>query len=199
MNIILMMGPPGSGKGTYSAELAKKYGYTHISVGDMLRERGKIDDALGREVKGLMDQNVLLPDEMVSRLVAERLGQEPQNATVILDGYPRSQGQAEDIDRVIAARGYNLQAVIALDVDEAVVIERMLGRARNDIDRDREKILKRLFDYNAITKPAIDHYEAQGRVLRVASEGAIADSVRRVEQALGLSVSAPAREPGFNL
>ncbi len=90
MDIILMMGPPGSGKGTYSGKLAEKYGYVHISVGDLLRARGQIDDEIGREVKALMDRNVILPDRLVTDLVAERLASEPAGATIILDGYPRA-------------------------------------------------------------------------------------------------------------
>ncbi|MBI1256733.1 MAG: adenylate kinase [Chloroflexi bacterium] len=197
MNIIIMMGPPGSGKGTYSKKLAEKYGYTHISMGEMLRNRAAIDDERGREVKSYMDRNVLLPERLVAPVLKETLAKVPPTATVILDGYPRTEEQRAALDRMIAEGGYTLQAAVALEAPEQVLIDRILGRGRNDIDRDEKKILKRMFDYRAQTVPVIAHYDAAGCLKRVESKGSIEDSVARVERALGLDAAKPAQKPDF--
>lgn len=127
MNIILM-GPPGAGKGTQAGLLTEKYGLVPLSTGQMFRERIASGDAFGQKVKGIMDEGKLVPDEMTIQMIAERISQPDCRQGFILDGFPRNVAQAEALEKMLKEKNMKLDAVIALDVDDEKLIERIAGR-----------------------------------------------------------------------
>lgn len=184
MDLIIVTGPPGSGKGTQSKELAAKKGYVHISTGDLLRERMQVDDELGRHIKGIMDANDFISDEIMWTLLEERLQQEPQNATVLLDGFPRTEEQARIFDEKITGSAYKLKGMIGLDVPDEVLVDRIKARGRNEIDRDEAQIQKRLDDYKSKTIPVIEHYADKGLFVSVDGNDGIDEVTENIENAL---------------
>ncbi|MBM3680131.1 MAG: adenylate kinase [Actinobacteria bacterium] len=124
----LIFGPPGAGKGTQAPRLAARLGVPHISTGDMLRAHVKGDTALGREAKGYMDAGDLVPDELVVRMLADRIGEADAARGFLLDGFPRNVAQAAALDAMLAERGRPLDCVVVLDVPEEEVVRRISGR-----------------------------------------------------------------------
>ena len=184
MDLIIVTGPPGSGKGTQSKELAAKEGYIHISTGDLLRGRMQADDELGRKIKKVMDANEFVSDEIMWQLLEERLQQEAPNAKVLLDGFPRTLEQAEIFDKNITGSAYQLKGMIVLDVPDQVLIDRIKARGRNEIDRDEAQIQKRLDDYDAKTMPVIEHYADKGLYVAVDSNDEIDKVTEKLSEAL---------------
>jgi adenylate kinase len=127
MNVILL-GPPGAGKGTQARLLEEKFGVVHVATGDMLRAAVKRGEPLGLEAKKIMDAGKLVPDELMIRMIEDRIGKPDCAKGFILDGFPRTVPQAEALDRMLAAHGKKLDAVIELEVDEASLVERVSGR-----------------------------------------------------------------------
>ena len=127
MNIILL-GPPGAGKGTQAERLVAERGMVQLSTGDMLRAKRKVDSPLGREVAAIMDSGALVSDEIVSKLIDDKLSEMSADQGVIFDGYPRTAAQADELDTILAGRGRKLDRVIELEVDEDKLVERIVGR-----------------------------------------------------------------------
>ncbi len=127
MNIILL-GPPGAGKGTQAARLVERHGLRQLSTGDMLRAAVKAETPTGLKVKAIMDAGELVPDEVVSALISDELVALPQSVGLIFDGYPRTEAQARQLDEILARHRRKLDHVIELDVDEDALVERITGR-----------------------------------------------------------------------
>ena len=127
MNIVLL-GPPGSGKGTQAKRIEQIHGITQLATGDMLRAEIASGNALGRRVKGIMDAGELVPDDIIITLIRGRIGKPDCRNGFILDGFPRTVPQAEALDRMLAQRDLRLDHVIEFEVDEAVLIDRLTGR-----------------------------------------------------------------------
>jgi adenylate kinase len=125
---LVLLGPPGAGKGTQAERIAARYGVPHLSTGDMLREAVAADTAVGRRAKAIMDAGRLVPDDVMNRLVAERIGQPDAARGFVLDGFPRTLAQAEALDRLLDERDQRLDAVLEIAVDDDALVERISGR-----------------------------------------------------------------------
>ena len=164
---LLIMGPQGVGKGTQAALLSEHYGIPAISTGDIFRYNIKNKTELGVEALKYIDKGELVPDELTNKIVKDRLAMDDAKNGWMLDGYPRNASQVEALDAILGELDTPLDAVVALDADHAVLMERMKKRAAEQgrADDTPEAIAKRLETYEKETAPLLDIYE--GRVLRV--------------------------------
>ncbi|NNG45579.1 MAG: adenylate kinase [Deltaproteobacteria bacterium] len=202
MSGIILLGAPGSGKGTQAKKLTESLSIPQISTGDMLREAVSNDTELGRQAKAFMDQGGLVPDEVVIGIVKERLQAKDCEKGFILDGFPRTIPQAQALDRVVKELGKEIDLVLSLEVDEKEIMERLSGRrtcagcgtmyhvrfnppkeeGRCDkcvgtlLQRDDDKeetIRTRLVNYKKSTEPLIEYYRGSGKVHAVKASGNI--------------------------
>jgi adenylate kinase len=174
--VVVFLGPPGSGKGTQAVRLARKQDLQHLSTGDLLREAMKNGATLGKQAAHYVNEGKLVPDELVSGLVEERIMKNSRD--FLLDGYPRNLSQAKDLERIVENTGQDLAAVILLDVPPAELINRLAGRGRTD--DTPETVRQRLAVYEAETSPLIDFYETEGNLVRVDGVGSIEEIHTRV-------------------
>jgi adenylate kinase len=160
---IILLGPPGAGKGTQAAKMIKKLSIPQISTGDMLRQAREEQTELGKKAESFMKSGALVPDEIVVGIVSERLQRKDCQAGYILDGFPRSVAQAEALDRTLEDLGQELSVVVSLKVPEEELMTRLLERKRED---DNEAIIReRLRVYKEQTAPLIDYYRSR-RILK---------------------------------
>lgn len=165
MKNIVIFGAPGSGKGTQSDLMIKKYGFNHISTGDVLRNEIKNGTELGKTAKEYIDNGQLIPDELMINILAsvyDSFGKEHKG--VIFDGFPRTIPQAEALKTMLAERGHNVAAMIELDVPEDKLVERLIKRGKESgrTDDNEETINKRLKVYTTQTAPLIEWYKKEG-------------------------------------
>jgi adenylate kinase len=185
--ILLLMGPPGSGKGTQAARIAGTLGVPHVATGDILRAEVARGSELGREVQPLMDAGALVPDSLVVRVIESRLREPDARDGVLLDGFPRTLPQARELDAMLRRRGLRVDAVVLLRVPDEELFARMERRATEEGRRDDlpETFGRRLQIYRDETAPLVDHYRTTGaRIAEVDGVGSIDDVTRRVADAL---------------
>ena len=213
MNIILL-GPPGAGKGTQSRRLEEERGMTQLSTGDMLREARTSGTEMGQRVAAIMNRGELVTDEIVIGLIEEKLAGEKTNG-FIFDGFPRTLGQAEALENLLERRGTRLDAVVEMQVEDAALIERITGRAtcancgevyndrtrpipedgkcsncgstrftRRD-DDNAESLKQRLMEYYKKTSPLIGYYYAKGVLHRIDGLGQVDEVAEHIGEILG--------------
>ena len=172
---LILLGPPGAGKGTQAQRLIAKYGIVQLSTGDMLRAAVAAGTPVGLRAKSVMERGELVPDDVVVAIIADRIGQRDAKRGFVLDGFPRTVSQAEALDRLLAERGLELDAVVELKVDESILLQRIEKRvaemsARGEKVRpdDNPEVLKgRLSAYKAQTAPLVDYYAGKGMLKSV--------------------------------
>jgi adenylate kinase len=184
---VILLGPPGAGKGTQSRRIAGRFGAVHVATGDLLRANAARGTELGRQASAYMDRGDLVPDELIIGMVRERLSQPDVEAGFVLDGFPRTVGQAEALDRHLEELDRPLDAVLALEVPEQELRRRLAGRA-NEQDRaeddDEAVIDRRLELFVSETGPLVDYYQARGLLGTVDAVGTPDEVTERIAQAL---------------
>jgi adenylate kinase len=168
---LILLGPPGAGKGTQSQRLVSKYGIVQLSTGDMLRAAIKAGTPVGQRAQDIMARGELVPDDMVVGIIADRIEEPDARKGFVLDGFPRTVKQAEALDRLLGEKGQMLDAVVELRVDENALLKRIENRlkemqARGEpvrSDDNPEAFQTRLKAYRELTAPLIEHYRARGR------------------------------------
>ena len=211
---IVLVGPPGAGKGTQAAFLAKNLSIPHISTGDLFRANISKQTELGKLAKSYMDKGELVPDEVTIAMAKDRMEQPDAEHGFLLDGFPRNVSQAEALDVTLRDESMNLDAVLDLEVPEEEVVKRIAGRriCRNDSahvfhvtykqpkqegvcdtcggelyqrdDDSEETVRKRLEVYHTQTEPIIDYYKAQGLVVTISALGPVEEVTQRAMEAL---------------
>lgn len=212
--IWVLLGPPGAGKGTQAAHMARDLGWAHISTGDLLRAHRQAGTALGREAEVHLTGGTLVADETVIGMVAERLAEPDARAGAVCDGFPRTLTQAVALDRLAEAFRFDAPQAVVLVVTDEAVLERLTGRRmcsmcglnyhvkhrppavagvcdacggqlRQREDDTPETVGRRLAVYNAETAPVLDYYAQTGRLVRLAGEGTAADVGQRLREIVG--------------
>ncbi|HEX6993230.1 MAG TPA: adenylate kinase [Gammaproteobacteria bacterium] len=212
---IVMLGAPGSGKGTQAKRLQAEHGWPQVSTGDLLRQAVADGTELGRRAKAAMDAGELVKDEIVLGMIKERLAKPDAGRGFVLDGYPRNRSQAEDLERVLGELGLKLDAAVLMNVDFDILMKRLTGRRtcsktgkllniyfspKEEIDEcleaggellkrddDNEETIKNRLDvYRKQTAPLIEYYETRGLLKRVDAEGSMDEVYARLTAALGL-------------
>lgn len=191
---IVLIGPPGAGKGTQSALMSEKYQIPHLSTGEILRAATAEQTAVGVEAAEYMERGDLVPDEMIQKMVFEEISLPPCESGYILDGFPRTVPQAEEFDRWLAERDCALSLVLKFSVNEDVLLERLADRGRED--DDREIIKQRMQQYLDLTKPLVEYYQGRGVLRRVHGDQGSAEEVfARIQDIINdLPVQQPAKK-----
>lgn len=186
---LILLGPPGAGKGTQAQRIEARYGVKQLSTGDMLRAAVASGTEIGGQAKAIMDRGDLVPDDVVVQIIAERIEEPDCGKGFILDGFPRNEAQAEALDAMLAKKGMRLDAVIEIVVDEGCLVERIRTRIRQNpeslrADDTEETLKKRLEVYRRQTAPLLPYYESKGLLQRVDGMKSIDEVTQQIDQIL---------------
>jgi adenylate kinase len=182
---IVLVGPPGAGKGTQAARLSERLGAPHISTGDLFRDNMKNETELGQQAQRYVDAGDLVPDEITVAMVKDRLAQDDAQEGFLLDGFPRNAAQAGELEKVLSELNQRLDAVLLFEVDDEELIQRLTSRGRSD---DTEDVIRHRQEvYRSETQPLIEHY--RDLLVTVDAMGSVEDVTDRAMDAL-------ADEPG---
>ncbi len=184
---IVLLGPPGAGKGTQATAIVDAKGVPHISTGDMLRAAVKAGTPIGKKAKAVMDAGELVSDEIVIGIAEERLGQADAQKGFLLDGFPRTLAQAEALERLLEKLGTPLDCCLALTVDNEAVVQRLLKRAQIEgrADDNEATIRERMRVYDSQTAPLLGFYRERRKLIEVSGMGTIEAVGQRIREALG--------------
>ncbi|MEP7165594.1 MAG: adenylate kinase [Ferruginibacter sp.] len=175
---LILFGPPGSGKGTQSEKLIARYGLKHISTGDLLRTEIAKNTPLGQEAKNFMDKGQLVPDEVVIGMISSALDENPYVKGFLFDGFPRTATQAEALDKLLELKNASIAVMLALDVSEKELIQRLEKRGetsgRSD-DNNNHVIKARIAEYHNKTAAVADYYKQFDKVVMVNGEGSVSE------------------------
>ena len=182
MTRLLLIGPPGAGKGTQAVRLAETYGIPAISTGDIFRSNVKNETELGTKAKAYMDAGDNVPDSLTNALIRDRLAEDDAASGFLLDGYPRTTDQVRELQEFLAGHDTALDAVVELVADPDVVVERLRKRATEQgrTDDDENVVRHRLDVYREQTEPLIDIYDGRGILIKVDAIGAIDEVTSRI-------------------
>ncbi len=182
---IVFIGPPGAGKGTQSVRLADTLGVTCLSTGEVLREAQRTNTPAGREIAARLAAGQFVSDDLVLRIVNDRLADADCRHGYLFDGFPRTLPQAEELDKLMADHGARLDAAVLFEIGHDELFRRLAGRGRAD---DTETLIrKRLQDYANLTEPLIDYYQKSGALRRVDAQGDPDEVYARIESSLGIA------------
>lgn len=184
---IVMLGAPGAGKGTQAVRIAEAHGVPHISTGEMLRSAIAAGSELGQKVKEIVESGALVPDELIVEVIRERLSQPDANGGFVLDGFPRTIGQAEALDSLLIELGRPLEIVLELELEQETAVERMLGRAAEQgrVDDTPEVIKNRFEVYRRQTEPLSNYYRSNGILVAIDSSPSMDEVFAEIERVLG--------------
>jgi adenylate kinase len=200
---LILLGPPGAGKGTQAQRLVQKHRIVQLSTGDMLRAAVKAGTPVGLRAKGIMERGELVPDDVVVRIVSERIDQPDARKGFILDGFPRTVPQAVALDRMLKEKRLKLDGVIELKVDGSILYDRIQsrvaqakarGEALRSDDDDPDKLRRRVEIYHDQTAPLVDYYRWQGSLKSVDGMASIPEVAQAIDQALGGQATKPKAE-----
>jgi adenylate kinase len=183
---VVLLGAPGAGKGTQAARMVEKLGVPHVSTGDMLRAAVAAGTELGKQAKAVMDSGKLVGDEIVIGLAGERLAEADARPGFVLDGFPRTEAQAEALDQLLDQLGTPLESCLAICVDSDAVVARLLARAEVEgrADDNEGIIRERMRVYDAQTAPLLDYYRNRNLLVEVDGMGSMDEVFERVGEAL---------------
>ncbi len=184
---LVLLGPPGAGKGTQAAFIAERFGIPAISTGDIFRANVSEGTELGVEAKRYMDAGEYVPDEVTNKMVRNRIREDDATGGFLLDGYPRTVAQVDELDRMLGETGHGLDAVVVLTVDSEELIQRLLQRAQIEgrADDTEDVIRHRLDVYAEQTAPISDVYSQRGLLARVDGIGEVDEVTERLLVAIG--------------
>jgi adenylate kinase len=185
---LVLLGAPGSGKGTQAARLKDHLQVPHISTGDLLRAEVAAGSALGLQAKAVMDRGDLVSDEILLGMLEDRLSRPDVSGGFILDGYPRNLAQADALGQLLARIGQPMDHAVQLDVDTDLLVERIAGRAKEQgrVDDSPESVRNRLNVYNQVTAPVVDYYRQRGMLKVVHGEGSMDDVFNRIVESISV-------------
>ena len=180
----IFLGPPGAGKGTQATKLASEFGLAHISTGDMLRDHISNETELGKIAKSVMDEGQLVSDELVIKMLVERLGNDDCKNGAILDGFPRTLPQAKSLENI--KNEFPVSKVIVFEVDEEELVQRILlrGQTSGRSDDTQESLKVRFEIYSQDTEPLIDFYNQQDKVVKIDAAGDINEIYQNIAKHL---------------
>jgi adenylate kinase len=183
---LIILGPPGAGKGTQAAKISDKFGIPALSTGDIFRANIKNETPLGLQVKEVLASGGYVTDEITNAIVRDRLFEDDAEQGFLLDGFPRTAAQVETLDAILAEHGHELEAVLELTVDDEAVVQRLLKRAEIEgRDDDTEEVIReRQAIYRRETAPLTEVYSARGLLVQVDGMGSVDDVFTRISQAL---------------
>ena len=185
---IVLMGPPGAGKGTQAVVIAQRLGIPHISTGDIFRANVTAGTPLGVEAKRFMDAGEYVPDSVTNAMVRDRLAQDDAAQGFLLDGYPRTLDQINELDDILKGLGTSVERVVEITADTDEVVARLLNRAieQGRADDTEDVIRRRLEVYAEQTAPLTDLYGSRGLLVKVDGLGAVAEVTKRIESVLNI-------------
>ncbi len=194
MSRLLLIGAPGAGKGTQAEKLSEAFGIPAISTGDIFRHNVKNETELGKQAKAFMDRGEYVPDSLTNALVRDRLSHADTAAGFLLDGYPRTADQVDELDDILAAAGTKLDVVVQLTADTDEVVRRLLNRAleQGRADDTEDVIRRRLEVYEEQTAPLTSVYAQRGLVVLIDGLGEVAEVTGRILEALDARGLTPA-------